>query len=253
MTGAARVHPGGTVRGAGAGDGTAAARAAAGDDAAAARARAAQDDAANAVQAPWPAVLVDGAVRLRPMRRRDRRAWDEIRTRNATWLAPWEASDPAGQPPPDFPAYARAMLASARRGECYPFLIELDGRLVGQITVGPVQLGSVRSVPAGYWVDEAVAGRGIAPTALALAFDHAVTTCELHRLEVAIRPENGPSLRVVQKLGFRDEGLRPRFLHVAGEWADHRIFALTREDVPGGLLARWRAVRGAPGEASVAG
>ena len=41
------------------------------------------------------------------------------------------------------------------------------------------------------------------------------------------------------ELGFRDEGLRERFLHIDGDWRDHRTFALTREDVPGGLLARW--------------
>jgi ribosomal-protein-alanine N-acetyltransferase len=46
-------------------------------------------------------------------------------------------------------------------------------------------------------------------------------------------------LRVVAKLGFREEGLRRRYLHVDGDWRDHRIFALTREEVPDGLLARW--------------
>jgi ribosomal-protein-alanine N-acetyltransferase len=58
-------------------------------------------------------------------------------------------------------------------------------------------------------------------------------------MEINIRPENGPSLRVVEKLGFRDEGLRPRYLHINGDWADHRSFALTAEEVPGGLLNRW--------------
>ena len=50
-------------------------------------------------------------------------------------------------------------------------------------------------------------------------------------MEINIRPENAPSLRVVEKLGFRDEGYRPRFLHINGEWADHRTFALTSEEV----------------------
>jgi ribosomal-protein-alanine N-acetyltransferase len=48
-------------------------------------------------------------------------------------------------------------------------------------------------------------------------------------------------LRVVEKLGFRDEGLRRAYLHIDGAWRDHRTFALTAEEVPGGLLARWRS------------
>jgi len=84
-----------------------------------------------------------------------------------------------------------------------------------------------------------VAGRGVIPTAVALATDHCFDVLGLHRVEINIRSENGPSLRVVAKLGFRDEGVRERFLHIAGTWRDHRTFALTAEEVPGGLLARW--------------
>ena len=95
----------------------------------------------------------------------------------------------------------------------------------------------------GYWVDQARAGRGIVPTAVALATDHCFSALGLHRMEINIRPENGPSLRVVEKLGFRDEGLRLRYLHIDGEWADHRSFALTAEEVPEGLLNRWNSRR----------
>jgi len=95
-------------------------------------------------------------------------------------------------------------------------------------------------------LDEAVAGRGIAPTALALSGDHALGTMGLHRVEVNIRPENTASLRVVEKLGFRPEGLRPRYLHIDGQWRDHLTFALTREEIGAGLLARWQALRDTP-------
>ena len=66
----------------------------------------------------------------------------------------------------------------------------------------------------------------------------------LHRIEICIRPENGRSLRVVEKLGFREEGMRPRFLHINGDWRDHRVFALNAEEVPDGLLNRYLADRG---------
>jgi ribosomal-protein-alanine N-acetyltransferase len=61
----------------------------------------------------------------------------------------------------------------------------------------------------------------------------------LHRVEIAIRPENTASLRVVEKLGFRYEGLKERFIHINGDWRDHYIFALTFEEVPSGILNRY--------------
>jgi ribosomal-protein-alanine N-acetyltransferase len=121
--------------------------------------------------------------------------------------------------------------------------VDHEGALVGQLTVSGITYGSLCSASIGYWVSRHVAGRGITPTAVALAVDHCFGALGLHRVEINIRPENGPSLRVVQKLGFRDEGVRERYLHIQGVWRDHRTFALTAEEVPGGLLARWRATR----------
>lgn len=67
----------------------------------------------------------------------------------------------------------------------------------------------------------------------------------LHRVEVNIEPENVASLRVVAKLGLRDEGLRLH-LHIDGDWRDHRSFAVTAEDLDGtSMVKRWR--RGQPG------
>ena len=147
--------------------------------------------------------------------------------------------------PPTFGQFVRTLDAQARKGHSLPFAIDLDGVLVGQLTVSSIQYGSLRSATIGYWVSERVAGRGITPTAVALATDHCFTVLGLHRMEINIRPENAPSLRVVAKLGFRDEGVRERFLHIGHRWCDHRSFALTVEDVPEGLLTRWHATRDA--------
>ena len=71
-----------------------------------------------------------------------------------------------------------------------------------------------------------------------MAIDHSFGPVGLHRIEIAIRPENVSSLRVVEKLGINEVGFAPRFLHIDGDWRDHRIFAITREEVPLGLLRR---------------
>jgi ribosomal-protein-alanine N-acetyltransferase len=60
-------------------------------------------------------------------------------------------------------------------------------------------------------------------------------------MEICIRPENAASRRVVEKLGFRYEGFRERYIHINGAWRDHVCFAVTAEEVPHGVLARWRA------------
>lgn len=202
----------------------------------------------------WPVILREdalseppfGTLVLRPLRRSDRGAWQRLRADNAQWLGPWEASSPfvAGQEAPaalTFAQYVRAQNRSAARGASIPFALEIDGELCGQLTISAITLGSVRGASVGYWVGQEYAGRGIAPTAVALAIDHCFLNLQLHRIEVNIRPENEPSLKVAHKLGLRDEGLRERYIHINGSWADHRAFAITADEVPLGLLRRWRS------------
>jgi ribosomal-protein-alanine N-acetyltransferase len=132
-----------------------------------------------------------------------------------------------------------ALRKAARNGTMLPFVISYDGRLVGQLDVSNIVHGVLRSCTVGYWVDAAVAGRGIATTALALAVDHCLTTVGLHRVEVDIRPENAASLRVVEKLGLRREAYYERFLDIAGGWRDHIGFAITAEELRGtSMIAR---------------
>jgi ribosomal-protein-alanine N-acetyltransferase len=116
------------------------------------------------------------------------------------------------------------------------------GRFAGQLTVGGIVWGSSRSAQVGYWIDEAYAGHGVIPTALAMAIDHCFFGVGLHRVEATIRPDNRASRRVVEKLGFREEGIRVRQLHINGAWRDHVCYALTAEEVPQGLMPRWRSI-----------
>lgn len=199
----------------------------------------------------WPVTLTEAhllgePVELRPVRVSDARMWREIRVRNASWLRPWEPTNP------ETPLYrsslgpyiamVRAMRREARQGQAIPWVVTYGGEFAGQLTVGSITWGSARSGQVGYWIDEAYAGRGIIPTALAMAVDHCFGVVGLHRLEASIRPENHASRRVVEKLGFREEGIRVRQLHINGAWRDHVCYALTAEEVPQGLMARWRSI-----------
>ena len=196
------------------------------------------------MSAGWPVELSDGPVGLRPLRQRDAQAWRSVRARNIEWLRPWEATspDPEREAAPTYAAMVRRLRAEGREGRTMPFVMTYSGALVGQLTVGGIAWGSLRSAYIGYWVDQRVAGRGITPTAVAMATDHCFSI-GLHRIEINIRPENMASRRVVEKLGFRPEGLRPRYLHIDGDWRDHLSFALTVDEVPGGLLRRWHELR----------
>jgi [ribosomal protein S5]-alanine N-acetyltransferase len=198
----------------------------------------------------WPAELSLGRVGLRPIRRQDAPTWREVRMRNAEWLRPWEATPPDGQyamptSPAAYTGMVRRLRRQVRDGSTIPFVVTYDGEFVGQLTIGSIVRGSLNSGYAGYWVDQRVAGRGVMPAALALAVDHCFGPVGLHRVEANVRPENTASRRVVEKLGFRDEGMRLRYLHIAGAYRDHICYALTVEDVaPEGLVARWLRVSG---------
>ena len=188
----------------------------------------------------WPARLEHGEVVIRPLSPRDAKAWREVRVRNADWLRPWDATVPPGsrQRPKTFGALTRSLGQSARRGQSMPFAIEVDGLFAGQITVNNIVRGSAQFASIGYWLDRQFAGRGVMPLAVAMVIDHCFQHAGLHRVEICIRPENSHSLRVVEKLGIREVGFAPRFLHIDGAWRDHRIYAITSEECPRGLVQR---------------
>jgi ribosomal-protein-alanine N-acetyltransferase len=207
---------------------------------------------------PWPVRLTGVTpagveVLLRPLTAADGPAFQSVRRANAAWLEEWDATSPDPDAPGrTFEELVRGYDRDARAGRALPFAVEVDGRFVGQLSIGSVVLGSFRSCYVGYWVSRSVAGQMVIPTALAVAGDYVLDTLGLHRIEVNIRPENTASLAVVRKLGFRREGLRPHYLHIAGAWRDHLSFALTTEDLAGeSLVDRLsRLTAGEPGRNS---
>ncbi|MDR1236884.1 MAG: GNAT family N-acetyltransferase [Propionibacteriaceae bacterium] len=190
--------------------------------------------------------LTEGRVTLRPLRVRDEQAWSEIRRNAPGWFQPWDATRPRESKEPllNFAQMVRKYQARAKAGTMLPWGVHYasasGGRpvFVGQVTVSGITSGSASWGMIGYWIGPRWAGQGIIPLAVAMACDHCFQTVGLHRLEIAIRPENSNSLAVARKLGFRHEGRRQRYMHVDGDWRDHEMFALHCEEVPDGLVRR---------------
>lgn len=182
-----------------------------------------------------------GTLRLRPPRLRDGAQWSRIRLAERENLEPWEPSVEADwvqrHSVSAWPAMNSGLRTEARRGRMLPYIIELDGRLRGQLTVGNVTHGALRSAWIGYWVSAEVTGGGVATGALALGLDHCFGPVGLHRVEATVRPENAASRRVLAKVGFREEGLLKRYLNVDGDWRDHLLVAMTVEETDGSVAA----------------
>lgn len=196
-----------------------------------------------ALTSDWPmqvsATYRGAEIRLRRLRRRaDQAEWAELRQANRDWTGPWDSTSPHPGRRITHAQMVRDQDREARAGRLLPFVLEVDGRLAGQVHLFGITRGAMQSAMAGYWIDRRCAGRGFMPFALALLMDHAFESLALHRVEVNIRPDNVASLRVVEKLGMRDEGVRMAYLHIAGQWRDHRTFALTTEDLAGERVVR---------------
>nr|WP_280909726.1 GNAT family protein [Leucobacter exalbidus] len=181
---------------------------------------------------------------MRLVHPRDANVLAVLLTQNRGWLTQWEATHPSGRGsvPGSVPMrpIIKSMRKQLRAGTGVPFVITYDGEIVGQLSLAEISGGALQSSQIGYWVSQHVAGRGIVPTAVALAIDYLFEELGLHRVEICIRPENAASLRVVEKLGIPYEGRRASYIHIDGQWCDHDCFAVVRDNIPPELSAALR-------------
>ena len=188
-------------------------------------------------------------VLLRPLTRDDFAPWREVRRRNRVRLKQWEPRLIAGRPdstedPRAFADRCAARRRERQRGTGYGFGVFVDGHFRGEMNLSAIQRGPFQSCYVGYWIDEAVAGHGYTPEALVVAARFAFEGLHLHRMQVAIVPRNSASLRVVEKLSLRCEGLAERYVEINGVWEDHYRFAITSEEWSlrsAELIAAWIA------------
>jgi [ribosomal protein S5]-alanine N-acetyltransferase len=181
-----------------------------------------------------PLQLHGQRVMLRPLTEHDFDEWHEVRTRCGAWLLRWEPR-PKGAPVPseDRPSFAaRCGIRERERhlGSGYGFGIFIGERFAGEVTLSSIQRGPFQSACIGYWIDEALAGRGFVPESVVVTLRFAFEAISLHRVEISIIPRNSASRRVVEKLGIRQEGIAERFLEIDGVWEDHVRYGITSEE-----------------------
>lgn len=180
---------------------------------------------------------------VRPALGRDHLRIDAVRRGDREWLAPWEATMPpeADEPVPAIAEYCNRIDREQREGRTLMLVVEADGKVAGQYSLSNVQRGAMSQGMLGYWLASSWSGRGLGALVAAMVIDLAIGELGLHRVEVCVRPENERSLALCRRLGLHEEGLRRRFMHIAGKWADHVAFSIDRESLPeGGLVvAKW--------------
>jgi ribosomal-protein-alanine N-acetyltransferase len=158
---------------------------------------------------------------------------------NVHHLRPWSAVPAPGHDPYSLTSVSRAVLRNRRewnRGQAFVLLVtprDDEGRIVGRIALGGVLLGAFRNAYLGYWIEGELQGRGLTTEAVRATTRFAFRGVGLHRVQAAVMPSNGPSLRVLAKVGYRQEGLAARYLCIAGKWEDHLLFAVTSEEWQG--------------------
>jgi ribosomal-protein-alanine N-acetyltransferase len=198
--------------------------------------------------------ITDGEITLRLMRARDEKQWNRVREINYSWLNPWEGTRPksnTGAAIPEIPSF-RTMVhnyrkeAKAKRNislgiwltkqheisthnspSCKCQFFTGEPELIGQITLGGIVFGALHGAHIGYWIDQNHSGRGYMARSVNALTQYAFNELALHRIEINIRPENESSIKVANNAGYIYEGDRPKFLHIDGQWRDHKVFVKT--------------------------
>lgn len=179
-----------------------------------------------------PVIKGDG-VYLRYPRMSDYLLWANLRGESRAFLSPWE------------PVWARDELSKgafrrrlkryqkeSRLDNAYAFFVfrSEDDALLGGCTLSNVRRGVTQCCALGYWVGERFARQGYMYSAVRALIPFIFATLGMHRIEAACLPSNEPSQNLLQKTGFRREGVAKGYLHINGEWQDHVLFALLEDE-----------------------
>jgi len=194
----------------------------------------------GSVVPPISTRLVTERLFLRPAKTTDVGELRRVLRANHEHLKPWNPAPRPGEDATSITAVSSTILRHRREwklGTSFVFFAAhraVPERLIAKIALSGVMRGAMHGAYLGYWVDGEQQGKGIATEAIREVLGFAFGAAQLHRVQAAIMPRNERSLRVVEKLGMRREGYALRYLHIAGNWEDHVLFATTREEWPEG-------------------
>lgn len=182
-----------------------------------------------------PQVRLDAPrIYLRPPRAGDWQEWAALRAESREFLRPWEPTWPADAL--ERGAFNRRLRRQAtewRNDEGFSFLTfdKADDTLVGGLGITNVRRGVAQMASIGYWTGRPYVRRGYMTEAVRAALEFAFSQLGLHRIEAACIPANLASKGLLQKLGFRAEGEARNYLRINGQWRDHLLYAILREDL----------------------
>jgi RimJ/RimL family protein N-acetyltransferase len=154
--------------------------------------------------------MSDGLVSVSTTAYNDTFAVQELKTRNRNYLARWETVDNSSSP------------------ESKIFSVYYKDKLVGQIILYEFSGEESKKCSVSYWIDEFCSKRGITTTALKLVISHAFIVLDVDVVEAAIQPNNTPSIRVAEKLGFIRASSVKRYMVMAQADVDHDLYVLNR-------------------------
>ena len=109
-------------------------------------------------------------------------------------------------------------------------MVRHDGVLVGAITLDNIRRGPAQTGTLGYWIGAPFARQGFMGEAIGAVVAHAFDTMELSRIEAACLPENVASRGVLEKSGFKYEGVAQSYLQIHGRWRNHVLYSILRND-----------------------
>ncbi len=173
---------------------------------------------------------------LRPPRTSDVPRMRMALRKNAAHLKPWSAAPAPGEDPASLTSVSRAVLRHRREwklGQTYILLVfrrEDENVVIGRVALGGILRGVFQNAYLGYWIDAEHQARGLMTEAVVATTSFAFGAAGLHRVQAAVMPRNAPSQRVLEKAGYRREGLAHRYLCIDGNWSDHVLFAITAEE-----------------------
>ncbi|MGJ0424381.1 GNAT family N-acetyltransferase [Methylocystis sp.] len=170
---------------------------------------------------------------LRASEMRDYIEWAELREKSRSFLTPWEPLWPIDDlTRASFRYRVRRHAEEMARDEAYSFFIfrEEDDALMGGLSFGHVRRGVSQAATLGYWMGEPYAGKGHMTRAVRAACAYAFEKRGFHRIEAACLPTNEPSKRLLERVGFKQEGYARSYLNINGQWRDHLLYALLETD-----------------------